>query len=138
MDDNDSQEEMDTYDPMPMSHIKNIFFLHFDIPFGAATRDLEIKSDVRYAEFLVDLADAMGVKVSTLRVGYIFSFLPKSPKPKPKLLDSEKCWKTLICDLATWIESEKCKNKGKGMVCPWSIRIENLNEDKGSTQSKVS
>ncbi|KAF8519630.1 hypothetical protein BU17DRAFT_65853 [Hysterangium stoloniferum] len=108
--------ENDGKNMVSAGQVKNISKIQFEIPYGAATHNLRINSDVRYTDFLVDLADSMGLKVSNLWVGYIFSFLPKSPKPKPKLLESEKCWNILICDLATWIEAEKRKNKGKGIV----------------------
>jgi len=29
-----------------------------------------------------------------------------------------------------WIEAEKCKNKNKGIVCPWFMQIEDLAEEK--------
>ncbi|KAF8509016.1 hypothetical protein BU17DRAFT_70602 [Hysterangium stoloniferum] len=128
--------ENDGENMVSAGQVKNIFKIRFEIPYGAATRDLRINSDARYTDFLVDLADSMGLKVSNLRVGYIFSFLPKSPKPKPKLLESEKCWNILIRDLATWIEAEKRKNKGKGIVRPWSVRIEDLNKDIAVTHGK--
>ena len=75
----------------------------------------------------------MVTRVHFLRIGYIFSFLPKTPKPWPKFLDGEKAWNLLVCDAATWIEAEKRKNKNKGIVRPWFMRIEDLAEEKTAT-----
>ena len=59
--------------------------------------------------------------------------LPKTPKPRPKFLDGKKAWNLLVCDAATWIEAEKCKNKNKGIVHPWFMQIEALAEEKTAT-----
>jgi len=84
---------------------------------------------------LLQIAETMGVRVVDLKIGYIFSFVPRSPKPIPKFLDTPAAWNQLLCDAATYIASEKAKNRSKGVVRAWRIRIEELQASKGGTSS---
>jgi len=74
------------------------FINRFDVPFGNALHDLELPSDTLWLEFLAYVAVVMGMRVSSLHIGYMFLFWPKSLKLRPKVLDSDKTWKTLLHD----------------------------------------
>ena len=115
---------------MPLNPMQTIFDIRFEVPYGGATRDLQLRSNISYKHALLAIAEVMVTRVHFLRIGYIFSFLPKTPKPRPKFLDGEKAWNLLVCDAATWIEAEKCKNKNKGIVHLWFVWIEDLAEEK--------
>ena len=121
---------VDSEPPMPLNPIQTVFDIWFKVPYGSASWDLELQSDISYKHAILAIAEVMVTRVHFLRIGYIFSFLPKTPKPRPKFLDSEKAWNLLVCDAATWIEGEKRKNKHKGIVHPWFVRIEDLAEEK--------
>jgi hypothetical protein len=56
-------------------------------------------------------------------IAYIASYLPKSPKPVPKLLEDERAWKKLVKGAGEYIAECKAKKKGKGVVKAFSIRI---------------
>jgi hypothetical protein len=75
----------------------------------------------------------MGTRKSLLSgIAYIASYVPKSPKPVPKLLEDEKSWKKLIQGAADYIDACKQKKNGKGVVKPFSIRIfDTSGEDPG-------
>lgn len=74
--------------------------------------------------FLDELATAMSTRKSLLSgIAYIPSYLPKSPKPLPKLLEDGKSWKKLIESVEAYIAAGKAKNKGNGVPKPFSILI---------------
>jgi hypothetical protein len=123
--DNLYEKEQNMMNPSPPPK-QQAFKIGFDVPYGKAACDLNVSSNIRFADFLQDLTDAMGLRATALQVGYVLYFLPRSPKPKPKVLDSKKGWNTLICDIATWIEGEKGKNRGGCVVEPWHVHIGDL------------
>ena len=62
-----------------------------------ALRSFTIPSCTAFEDFLVLAAEKMNTRPAFLMdLGYIGSWLPKSPKPIPKLLDSDECWGLLI------------------------------------------
>ena len=96
------------------------FINRFEVPFGNALHDLELPSDTLWLEFLAYVAVVMGMRVSSLHIGYVFSFWPKSLKPRPKVLDSDKTWKTLLHDARLWLKGKsRLKRKGRQSVMPW-------------------
>ena len=101
--------------------------IHFEVPVSGGLHDLHMTSETAHVEVIFQIAETMGVrKVDMPRIGYIFSFTPKSPKPIPKFFDTPEAWNQLLCDAATYIATEKGKNRGKGQVRAWRIRIEEL------------
>ncbi|KAJ6503538.1 hypothetical protein C8R45DRAFT_1091311 [Mycena sanguinolenta] len=56
-------------------------------------------------------------------IAYIASYKPKNPKPVPKLLEDEEGWEKLIKDVESYIKDCKAKNKGKGVVKPFTITL---------------
>ncbi|KIL55692.1 hypothetical protein M378DRAFT_90510 [Amanita muscaria Koide BX008] len=56
-------------------------------------------------------------------IGYIPSYKPKNPRPVPKLLEDTEAWKKLVDDVEEYIKSSKAKNRGNGVVKPFSITI---------------
>lgn len=66
----------------------------------------------------------MGTRVTLLaHIGYVPSYVPKTPKPIPKLLEDDEGWQKLIASVNDYIEGCKAKNKNKGVVKPFTIRI---------------
>jgi len=95
------------------------FIIRFEVPFGNVLCNLELPSDILWSDFLADVAVAMGMRVSSLHIGYVFSFWPKSPKRRPKVLDSDKAWQTLLCDARLWLKGKSgLKRKGRQSVKP--------------------
>ena len=118
------------------------FVVRFEVLFGNVLRELELPSDTAYSDFLADVAVAVGMRVSSLCIGYIFSFWPKSPKPRPKVLDGDKTWQTLLRDARLWLKGKSgLKRKGKQSAKPWHVQIEDLtteNAGTGELKGKVS
>ncbi|KAJ7450496.1 hypothetical protein B0H11DRAFT_1877432 [Mycena galericulata] len=56
-------------------------------------------------------------------IAYIPSYKPKNPKPTPKLLEDEEGWENLVKDVENYISTCKAKNKGKGVVKPFTINL---------------
>jgi len=88
-----------------------LFDIPFEVPYCNATRDLEgITSHTLFSTFLVHLSQCMDVGVTFLSaIGYVPSFLPKSSKPHPKLLEDEASWNKLVKDVHEY--RKNCKKK---------------------------
>jgi hypothetical protein len=117
---------------------KNKFAMTFEVPYGnGACRELEVSSDTPFSSFLDKLSRTMEVRKTLLSViAYIPSYLPKNPKPIPKLLEDKKSWKKLVESVKAHIKTSRDKNKGKGVVKPFSIQIIDTSGPAGD--SKVS
>ncbi|KAJ7729563.1 hypothetical protein B0H16DRAFT_1469948 [Mycena metata] len=104
---------------------KNKFSITFEVPVGkTASRDIEISSMTTFDAFLDKLATTMCTRKSLLSdIAYLPSYVSKTPKPRPKMLDDEDAWKALIKGAAVWIEKCKAKKKGKGEVTVFTIQI---------------
>ncbi|KAJ7055611.1 hypothetical protein C8F01DRAFT_1319470 [Mycena amicta] len=114
------------------------FNIPFELPFGTGTRSLpDITSQTPYINFIMDAAAKMRRKPEEIedQIGYVPSYLPRSPKPLPKLLD-EEAWPNLIADVAQFIEREKAKNRGKGVVKAFHILISIITAEKGKEKKK--
>ncbi|KAJ7368896.1 hypothetical protein DFH08DRAFT_796725 [Mycena albidolilacea] len=99
---------------------KNKFDMTFGVPYGnGACRELEVSSDTPFSSFLDKLSHTM-----------------ENPKPIPKLLEDKKSWKKLVEGVEVHIKTSRDKNKGKGVVKPFSIQIINTSSPVGG--SKVS
>jgi len=105
------------------------FNIWFEVPYGTGLRSFSVSSKITFQEVFNEIATQMGKFTGFLHVGYIFSFTPKSPKPCPVALESETSWNRLLMIAATHIESEKAKNRGRGIVKPWTVRIEMMGEE---------
>jgi hypothetical protein len=97
----------------------------FEVPFNGATRDLtSVTSTTTFNEFRLKLAKKMETQLSLLlHIGYVASYKPKNPRPIPKLLEDTEAWEKLVDDVEEYIKSSKAKNRGKGVVKPFSITI---------------
>lgn len=71
-------------------------------------------------------------------IGYVPSFLPKSSKPRPKLLQDEASWNKLVKDVHEYRENCKKKNKGKGQVPAFTISLTDTSNGDGKENKKVS
>ncbi|KAK6971800.1 hypothetical protein R3P38DRAFT_2835562 [Favolaschia claudopus] len=56
-------------------------------------------------------------------IAYTISFWPKTPKPTPKCLEDERDWGKLIRSIEEHISTCQKKNRGKGVVKSFSVRI---------------
>ena len=59
-------------------------------------------------------------------LGYIPSWKPAKAKASPKILDGLETFAKLIKEAQEMIAESKAKNKGKGVVKAWSIRLVDL------------
>lgn len=118
----------------------SLFDIPFEVPYRNATRDLEgITSHTLFSTFLVRLSQRMDVGVTFLSaIGYVPSFLPKSSKPRPKLLEDEASWNKLVKDVHEYRENCKKKNKGKGQVPAFTISLTDTSNGDGKENKKVS
>jgi len=71
-------------------------------------------------------------------IGYVPSFLPKSSKPHPKLLEDEASWNKLVKDVHKYRKNCKKKNKGKGQVPAFTISLTDTSNGDGKENKKVS
>ena len=73
-----------------------------------------------------------------MEFGYVPSFLLKSLKPHPKLLEDEASWNTLVKDVYDYHKNCKKKNKGKGQVPVFMIFLTDMSNEDGKENKKVS
>ncbi|KAJ6523736.1 hypothetical protein B0H19DRAFT_894469, partial [Mycena capillaripes] len=100
----------------PKIKVPRVISLPFEVPYKNGTRDLTgITTGTDYYEFLSHAANKMGTHITWMaNIGYIPSY--KKPRPRPKLLDDEEAWDTLIADVRQFIKASETKNRGKGVV----------------------
>jgi hypothetical protein len=82
----------------------------------------------------------MKMNVSVLhltQVGYIPSYKPKNPKPVPKMLEDEESWEILLDDVSDYIDACKSKNRGKGVVKPFTVLLIDMSAPDGIGGKKV-
>lgn len=107
---------------------KSVFDIPIEVPYKNAKHDVSgISSASSFAHVLCQIAKKMDAGPSQMAaIGYIPSFIPKSRKPIPKLLEDEDCWEKLICEVRDYIESfaVKCSGTAKH-VKPFVITIIN-------------
>ncbi|KIM35374.1 hypothetical protein M413DRAFT_427873 [Hebeloma cylindrosporum] len=101
------------------------FDIPIEVPYKNAKRDVSgITSASSFAHVLRQIAARMDAGPSRMAaIGYIPSFLPKSPKPVPKLLEDEECWEKLIRDVREYIESFTVKRGPPKRIKPFVITI---------------
>ncbi|KAJ6558814.1 hypothetical protein DFH09DRAFT_1317074 [Mycena vulgaris] len=96
------------------------YSITFVVPCRNATRDLVLPCTTAFGEFLTALALKMEVSVTHLAaIGYKASFWPKTPKPLPKLLESEEDYERLMEEITEYRKG--CLKKRGGTVKPFSI-----------------
>ncbi|KAJ7735284.1 hypothetical protein DFH07DRAFT_780075 [Mycena maculata] len=142
--DSESSDDDDLADSVPVSSPshdansrRNKFTMTFQVPYNGASRELDIESITPFNTFLDELATAMSTRKSLLSgIAYLPSYLPKNPKPIPKLLEDGKSWKKLIQSVEAYIAAEKEKKKGNGVPRPFSILI--IDTSGGDPKGKVS
>lgn len=102
-----------------------LFDIPFDVPFKNATRKLnQITSRTSFREFIIQLSERMEVGRSLLTaIGYVPSYKPKNPKPKPTLLEEDEDWDALIQDVKDYRDESLAKKKGRGTIKPFVIAI---------------
>jgi hypothetical protein len=122
-----------------LTHIAAKPLPRFPIPFEVTckngVRDVDgITSHYTFSMFLKRVADTMNTKITHLSsLGYTPSYRPKNPKPKPKYLEDEDGWRKLCEDVHAYITACKAKNRGKGVVKPYVVVIQDLS---GSEEEK--
>ena len=112
------------------------FNIKYEVPFNNGIRTLNLSSTTPFVDFLKALMTKMMVPAQA--IGYIPSFLPKSPKPLPKLLEDEESYSTMIEDIGDYMALCRAKNRGKGVVKPFHIQIVDTSSDGDSKKTKVS
>ncbi|KAJ7651263.1 hypothetical protein FB45DRAFT_1078921 [Roridomyces roridus] len=113
---------------------KDVVKIRFMVPVGAASRELDVKSNADFAAFMTALSKSMGKPKTLLdEIAYTISWAPKTPKQLPTLLENDTSWKNLLSRV-----DKKCKGKkGSGKIKEFSITIldtsggENAGQQKG-------
>jgi hypothetical protein len=104
----------------------SMFNISIEVLYKNAKQDVSgITSASSFVHVLQQIAEQMDAGPSRMAaIGYIPSFLPKSPKPIPKLLEDKECWEKIICDVCKYIESftAKCSGPPK-CIKPFIITI---------------
>lgn len=105
--------------------VVTVFDIPIEVPYKNAKRDVSgITSASSFSHVLHQIAQRMDAGPSRMAaIGYIPSFLPKSPKPIPKLLEDEECWVKLIRDVREYIESFTVKRGPPKRIKPFVITI---------------
>ncbi|KAK6981232.1 hypothetical protein R3P38DRAFT_3234491 [Favolaschia claudopus] len=123
---NSDSEELPVSSPAKEARIRRIkpFDITFEVPYKNATRDFEVTSTTSFPNFLTLVADKMETRKSLLTdIAYTISFWPKTPKPTPKRLEDERDWGKLIRSIEEHISTCQKRNRGKGVVKSFSVRI---------------
>ncbi|RDB15211.1 hypothetical protein Hypma_004708 [Hypsizygus marmoreus] len=111
------------------------FDIKYLVPHKGGTRQLTVKSTSSWDDFSQRLAEKMETRVRLLTdIGYIPSYIPKSQKPLPKLLEDDESYAAMIEDIEEYIDACKEKNKGKGKVKSFYISI--VDTDPGDVPGK--
>lgn len=98
--------------------------MRYEVPYKNATRDIVLPGSTSFAQFLTAVAAKMETRITHLSaIGYVPSYKPKSPKPVPKLLEDDESYEAMLDDIENYIQTSKEKNKGKGIVKAFVIRI---------------
>jgi hypothetical protein len=102
-----------------------VYDIAYDIPNGSgATMTLLLNSTTPYNTFLNKVAKKMKVTVTHLaNLAYIPSFLPKSPKPQPKLLDEEQAYCLMIRAIDEQVDKWMNPSKGQGKMRAFSVKL---------------
>jgi hypothetical protein len=111
----------------------------FKVPYGnGACCELEVSSGTPFSSFLDKLSCTMEVRKTLLSgIAYIPSYLLKNPKPIPKLLEDNKSWKKLVESVEAHIKTSRDKNKGKGVIKPFSIQIIDMSGPVGDSKASA-
>jgi len=112
------------------------FRIPFVVPYHNASRDVDgITSRKSLVQALHIISGHMDVPLTLLaEIGYVPSFLPKSSKPHPKLLEDDASWQKLLEDVHDWIVGCKGKN-GKGAIKPFHIDIVDTSHTTGPSDA---
>ncbi|KAJ7626072.1 hypothetical protein FB45DRAFT_1030379 [Roridomyces roridus] len=79
---------------------KDVVKIRFMVPVGAASRELDLKSNADFAAFMTALSKSMGKPKTLLdEIAYTISWAPKTPKQLPTLLENDTSWKNLLSPL---------------------------------------
>jgi hypothetical protein len=113
--------------------------LTFEIPYKNASRDLVVRSDISFLSFLTRVAGKMETSVTHLsQIGYILPWkAPKTGKPVAKLLEDDEAFGILIGNVWAHVDEQKAKNRGKGIVKPFTISIADTSGPQDAAGSKV-
>ncbi|KAJ3739917.1 hypothetical protein DFH05DRAFT_1463488 [Lentinula detonsa] len=86
--------------------------------------DFSVMNTASFSNFLRTAARMLGVSITHLgSLGYIPSFLPKNPKPLPRALNSNDAYEKMLEKIEEYVLTAKSRNKGKGVVKAFSIRL---------------
>ncbi|KZV59123.1 hypothetical protein PENSPDRAFT_672573 [Peniophora sp. CONT] len=106
--------------------VVDCFDIEFRVPVGKMEAPVEgVTSQSTFADVVQAISGVMGVSSHALSLGYVFSFLSKTPKPKPALWNANG-WSILVCDACAWREKNLAKKKP--MVPPWYVTMQDMSD----------
>ena len=109
----------------------------YEIERNGVLHEFTLSSAASFRTFLCSTAKVFAVSITHLgALGYVPSFLPKSPKPLPKILDSDSTYEKMLEKIEDHVEHMKSRNKGKGIVKAFSIRLVDTSAGSGDGNGK--
>lgn len=92
-----SRLPVDEDDDVGYSDEEEDYSIKYEVPYKNAKRELVLPASKPYGAFLTALAGKMEVSIVHLSaIGYIPSWIPKSHKPVPKLLESTQDYESMM------------------------------------------
>ncbi|KAJ3801922.1 hypothetical protein GGU11DRAFT_753307, partial [Lentinula aff. detonsa] len=96
----------------------------YEVEKDGLVHDFSVMNTASFSTFLCTAARMLGVSITHLgSLGYIPSFLPKNPKPLPRALNSDDAYEKMLEKIEEYVLTAKSRNKGKGVVKAFSIRL---------------
>ncbi|KAI0701535.1 hypothetical protein C8T65DRAFT_788061 [Cerioporus squamosus] len=112
--------------------------ISFKVPCGQAQREVTIPSSATWTRARSIIAEAMDREPSLLRLGYYALPWDKQQKATTAtLLQKDLEWERLTGKVVQYVQSEKAKNRGHGVVKPFTITLVSVG-DHGAAAGSVS
>ncbi|THU91112.1 hypothetical protein K435DRAFT_863705 [Dendrothele bispora CBS 962.96] len=113
--------------------------IKYQVPNGTACKNIILSNKTTWGSFVSKIAEGMGTRPTLLfRLGYVFSWLPKNPKPRPMLLTSKDEYLEMLEGIDERLSKTTSSDK-KGKKAPSYVIISDESDTKpsGSNSSKT-
>ncbi|KAH9948091.1 hypothetical protein B0H21DRAFT_821268 [Amylocystis lapponica] len=126
------------HDPSAASLTSEVFPIRFQVPCGGTMKELTLLSDTPWTTARIAFANKMVRDGATLRLAYLLSWNQKGPKKLPMSLEDAEEWEGLKQHVREYVDTEKRKYNGKGVVKAFavmlSVQAEPSKQTKGQTR----
>ncbi|THU81647.1 hypothetical protein K435DRAFT_873091 [Dendrothele bispora CBS 962.96] len=137
--DNEEVDEEDDDSSEDDSSDDEVLDIKYQVPNGTACKNIVLSNKTTWGSFVSKIAEGMGTRPTLLfRLGYVFSWLPKNPKPRPMLLTSENEYGEMPEGIEERL-SKATRSDKKGKKTPSYVIISDESDTKpsGSNSSKT-